>query len=144
MFHSGRGKPPAGVPQEISHAVPPRGEFRVPRIVADIFGARPSDLNIVEGVRSISGGEGHWNRGIALVDPKLVLVGRNGVCTDAVCTAVMGFDPRAASSQFPFQGDNHLQLLADRGIGTNDPSRIEIAGLSIKEALYPYAAEKKG
>ena len=142
MFHGGRGKPPAGVPQEVGHNIPPKGNFRVPNITADIFGARPSDLNIVEGIRSISGGEGHWNRGIGLVEPKLVLVGRNGVCTDAVCTAVMGFDPQAASGQFPFQGDNHLQLLADGGIGTNDLDRIEVLGLSVKEALYPYAPNR--
>jgi uncharacterized protein (DUF362 family) len=142
MFHGGRGKPPAGVPQEIDHPVPAKGNFRVPNITADIFGARPSDLNIVEGIRSISGGEGHWNGGIGLVEPKLVLVGRNGVCTDAVCTAVMGFNPQAASEQFPFQGDNHLQLLADGGIGTNDLERIEVLGLSVKEALYPYAPNR--
>lgn len=142
MFHGGKGKPPAGVPQEVDHAIPAKGNFRVPNITADIFGARPSDLNIVEGIRSISGGEGHWNRGIALVEPKLVLVGRNGVCTDAVCTAVMGFDPQAASEQFPFQGDNHLQLLADGGIGTNDLDRIEVLGLSVKQALFPYAPDK--
>ncbi len=142
MFHGGRGKPPAGVPQEIDHNITPKGNFRVPNIVADIFGARPSDLNIVEGIRSISGGEGHWNRGIGLVEPKLVLVGRNGVCTDAVCTAVMGFDPQAKSEQFPFQGDNHLQLLADGGIGTNDLKQIEVLGLSVKEALHPYAPNK--
>ena len=139
MFHSGKGKPPAGVPQEIAHDIPAKDNFRVPNITADIFGARPSDLNIVEGIRSISGGEGHWNWGIGLVEPKLVLVGRNGVCTDAVCTAVMGFDPQAASEQFPFQGDNHLQLLADGGIGTNDLKRIEVLGVSVKEALFPYA-----
>ncbi len=143
MFHGGRGKPPAGVPQEIDHNIPAKGNFRVPNIVADIFGARPSDLNIVEGVRSISGGEGHWNRGIGLVEPKLVLVGRNGVCTDSVCTVVMGFDPQAASEQFPFQGDNHLQLLADGGVGTNDLERIEVLGLSVKEALFPYAPDKR-
>ena len=142
MFHGARGKPPAGVPQEIDHNIPAKGNFRVPNITADIFGARPSDLNIVDGVRSISGGEGHWNEGIALVEPKLMLVGRNGVCTDAVATAVMGFDPQAESGQFPFQGDNHLQLLADGGIGTNDLKKIEVLGLSVKEALYPYAPDK--
>jgi uncharacterized protein (DUF362 family) len=142
MFHGGKGKPPAGLPQEIAHNIPAKGNFRVPNIVADIFGARPSDLNIVEGIRSISGGEGHWNRGIGLVEPRLMLVGRNGVCTDAVCTAVMGFDPQAKSEQFPFQGDNHLQLLADGGIGTNDLERIDVRGLSVEEALFPYAPDK--
>jgi uncharacterized protein (DUF362 family) len=142
MFHGGRRKPPAGAPQELDHGQPKQGTVRVPRITADIFGARPSELNIVEGVRSISGGEGTWNKGIALVEPKLLLVGRNGVTTDAVCTAAMGFDPRAGHGQFPFQGDNHLQLLAEAGVGTNDLDRIEVRGLALKEAVYPYQPGK--
>lgn len=139
MFHSGRKQPPKGVPQEIAgHGVPSRANYRVPHIVADIFGARPADLNIVDGVRTLRGGEGYWNRGVSIVEPKVLLVGRNGVCTDAICTAVMGFDPMAPSDQTPFQGDNHLQLLASVGIGTNDPSRIEVLGLPLKEAVYPF------
>jgi uncharacterized protein (DUF362 family) len=138
MFHGGRGKPPAGAPQELSHGLPNQGTVRVPRITADIFGARPADLNIVEGIRSISGGEGHWNGGIALVEPKLLIVGRNGVCTDAVCTAAMGFDPQAEHGRFPFQGDNHLRLLAAAGVGTNDPRRIEVRGLPLAQAVFPY------
>jgi len=146
MFHGGRGKPPAGSPQELAHGLPNRGTVRVPRIAADIFGARPSELNIVDGVRSISGGEGHWNQGIKLVEPKLLIAGRNGVCTDAVCTAVMGFDPRADHGRFPFQGDNHLKLLAEAGVGTNDPQRIDIRGLPLAQAVFPFQpqAERPG
>jgi len=143
MFHGGRGKPPAGSPQELAHGLPNKGTVRVPRITADIFGARPADLNIVEGIRSISGGEGHWNQGIALVEPKLLIAGRNGVCTDAVCTAAMGFDPRAEHGQFPFQGENHLRLLAEAGVGTNDPERIEVRGLPLAEAVFPYQPRAK-
>jgi uncharacterized protein (DUF362 family) len=143
MFHGGRGKPPAGAPQELAHGLPNKGTVRVPRITADIFGARPADLNIVEGIRSISGGEGHWNQGIALVEPKLLIVGRNGVCTDAVCTAAMGFDPQAEHGQFPFQGDNHLRLLAAVGVGTNDPQRIEVRGLPLAQAVFPYASKPR-
>jgi uncharacterized protein (DUF362 family) len=138
MFHGGGKKPPAGAPQELDHGLPRDGAIRVPRITADIYGARPADLCVVDGIRSIRGGEGHWNQGIGLVEPKLLIVGRNGVCTDAVCTAVMGFDPQAGFRQSPFQGDNHLQLLAAAGAGTNDLRRIEVRGLSVREALYPY------
>jgi len=141
MFHGGRGAPPAGVPGEVAHGLPPKGTIRVPRITADIFGARPADLNVVEGVRSISGGEGHWNRGVALVEPKVVLAGRNGVCTDAVATAVMGFDPQAPHGQRPFPGDNHLRLLASVGLGAIDLQRIEMLGLPLKEAVHPYQRE---
>ena len=136
MFHSGRKKVPDGVPAEIENDTPRDARYRVPRIVADIFGARPAELNVVDGIRTMRGGEGHWNRGVSLVEPKVILLGRNGVCTDAVATAVMGFDPQAPPNHSPFQGDNHLQLLASVGIGTNDLSRIEVLGVPLKEAVH--------
>jgi uncharacterized protein (DUF362 family) len=139
MFHGGGRKPPTGAPGELDHSLAARGEVRVPHITADIFGARPSELNIVEGVRTISGGEGHWNRGIALKEPKVLLVGRNGVCTDAVATAVMGFDPMAPHGTKPFQGHNHLALLASAGVGSHDLSRIDIRGLAVREAVCPFS-----
>jgi uncharacterized protein (DUF362 family) len=138
MFHGGRKKPPAGVPGELDHAFPKRGIVRVPRITADIYGARPADLCIVDGIRTIRGGEGHWNRGIGLIEPKVLLAGRNGVCTDAVCTAVMGFDPQAPHGKPPFPGDNHLALLASVGIGTNDLRRIEVVGVPVADVRCPF------
>jgi len=139
MFHSGRKRPPAGVPDELKHGFSNSATVRVPRIVADIYGARPVDLTIVDGVRTLAGGEGSWNRGIRMVEPKVLLAGRNGVCTDAVCTAVMGFDPQALDSKPPFPGHNYLNLLASVGMGTNDLSRIEVLGLPLKEAVYPFS-----
>jgi len=138
MFHSGRKSVAEGHPAELDHGLPKRGEVRVPHIVADLFGARPAELNIVEGVRTIRGGEGWWNRGVALIEPKILLVGRNGVCTDAVSTAAMGFDPQAPHGQVPFPAHNHLRLLASVGVGTNDPKRIEILGLPLKDAVCPF------
>lgn len=141
MFHGGGKKPPPNAPQELDHGLPRKGTIRVPRIVADIYGARPADLCVVDGVRTITRGEGPWIRAITLVEPKLMIVGRNGVCTDAVCTQLMGFDPTAEHGVWPFQGDNHLRLLADAGIGTNDPTRIEVRGVSVKEAVFPFPAK---
>jgi hypothetical protein len=144
MFHSGRKPVPDGVPAEIENDCPAGSEYRVPRVVADIYGARPADLALVDGIRTIRGGEGHWNKDISLVEPKLLLAGRNGVTADAVSTALMGFDPQAPSGRFPFQGDNHLSLLAAHGIGTNDLSRIEVRGLELKEATRPFWPERTG
>ena len=64
------------------------------------------------------------------------MAGRNAVLhrVGAVATAVMGYDPMAAPGTGPFPGDNHLALAASLGLGTNDPKRIEVVGLSIKEA----------
>lgn len=138
MFHSGRKSPPAGVLGELAHGLSDSALVRVPRIAADIYGARAVDLTIVDGVRTLAGGEGSWNRGIRMVEPKVLLAGRNGVCTDAIGTAVMGFDPQAPDAKPPFPGHNYLNLLASVGMGTNDPSRIEVLGLPLKEAICPF------
>ncbi|NQT17772.1 MAG: DUF362 domain-containing protein [Planctomycetes bacterium] len=138
MFHGGRMSAPDGVPAEVDNDCPHEAKYRVPRVVADIYGARPADLALVDGIRTMRGGEGHWNRGVSLLEPKLILAGRNGVSTDAVSTAAMGFDPQAPSGQHPFPGDNHLQMLAGNGMGTNDLSQIEVAGLPLSEAVHPF------
>jgi len=108
-------------------------------IVADLVRARPVDLAIVDGVESIRGGEGTWNPGVQLIKPGLMLAGRNPVCLDAVSMAVMGYDPHADRGTKPFlRGDNTLKLCEAEGVGSTDLSRIEVAGLSIKEALHDY------
>jgi hypothetical protein len=84
------------------------------------------------------GGEGFWNSGIRPVQPKLLFAGRNPVCTDAVCAVAMGYDPMADHGHFPFPGENHIKWAAEAGVGTHDPARIEVAGLSLKEARFPF------
>jgi uncharacterized protein (DUF362 family) len=141
VVHEGGAVLPDGVPAEKKWERP-RGmqtwQYRVPRVVTDIVGARPIDLAVIEGVESIAGGEGPWNWGIRAVEPKLLLAGRNPVCTDAVAAAVMGYDPTAKHGESHFPGENHLRLLAEAGVGTNDPSRIDVRGLDIKAARFPF------
>ncbi|MBI4889642.1 MAG: DUF362 domain-containing protein [Acidobacteria bacterium] len=133
--HNGTKKPPKGVPQELKPESPRESGYRVPRIVVDLCAIRPVDLSIVDGIDTIRGGEGEWNQGVEKISPHLMLVGRNQVCVDTVCTAVMGYDPRATRGQGPFvRGDNTLLLAEAAGLGSADLSKIEIAGLSIKEA----------
>jgi hypothetical protein len=50
----------------------------------------------------------------------------------------MGYDPTAGHREFPFMGDNHLALLAQKGVGTHVVSDIEVCGLSVKEAVHPF------
>ena len=139
VCHSGTIAPPAGVAHEIDPKSPRDPGYRVPRIVADLVGLRPVDLSIVDGVESIRGGEGSWNAGVQIIKPGLLLAGKNAVCLDAVCMAVMGYDPRADRGTKPFvRGDNTLKLCEAKGIGTTDLNRIEVAGVSIKDALYDY------
>jgi len=138
ILHHAKRKVPAGVPPEVQADPPTDPLVRVPRITADKLGARPVDLAIVAGITTIRGGEGFWNKNTAPIEPKLLFAGRNAVCTDAVCTAVMGYSPMAGHGEHPFQGENHLRLLHEAGVGEIDPGRIEVAGLSVKEALCPF------
>ena len=137
-LHDNKRPLPAGVPEQLGPNIPKTVEARVPRIVADLLGARPVDLAIIDGVDTQKNGEGFWNENIKPVQPKLIFAGRNAVCTDAVCAAVMGYQPTAEHFQFPFMGENHLKWAAEAGIGTNDSSKIEVAGLSIKEARFVF------
>ena len=69
----------------------------------------------------------------------LLLAGKNPICVDAVSTAVMGYDPQADRNTKPFvRGDNMLKLAEAVGLGTADLGRIELVGLSLKEAVFDY------
>jgi uncharacterized protein (DUF362 family) len=139
ILHNGDRKVPAGVPAAWDHGAAVKDwRRRVPRVAADLTGARPIDLAIVDGVQTNRGGEGPWLKSVEPIAPGLLLVGRNPVCTDAVCTAVMGYSPTVDHFAFPFPGENHLKLLASVGVGANDPKRIEVRGLSIQDALFPF------
>ena len=136
-FHNG-GRVPDGVPKEIDHGHPAHWSVRVPRITADTIGARPVDLAVIDGIESNRGGEGPWIEGTEPIVPKLLLAGRNAVCTDAVSAVAMGYDPTADHEQFPFMGENHLKLLAAVGVGTHEVERIEVVGLPLEQAAHPF------
>lgn len=145
VCHNGKIPPPKGVPQELDPTSPRDPGYRVPRIVVDLVGVRPVDLSIVDGIETIRGGEGAWNPGVQMLKPGLLLVGRNPVCVDAVCTAVMGYDPLAQRGEKPFlRGDNTNRLAQEVGIGTADLNKIEIAGLKLQEAKFDFGPGPTG
>ena len=101
--------------------------------------ARPIDLAIVEGIYSMTGGEGPWIPGARIARPELLAVGTNPVCTDSVCTALMGFDPAGARGTAPFETcDNTMRLAEELGVGTTDLSRIEVIGGPIDRIRFPF------
>lgn len=119
--------------------------YRVPRIVADICAARPIHLAIIDGITSMSGGEGPWcDRAAAIqfTSPGVLIAGFNPVSTDAVGTAVMGYpNPRAGRGQKPFGFcDNHLWLAEQAGVGSADLANIDIRGVPLEQARHPYQA----
>jgi uncharacterized protein (DUF362 family) len=117
--------------------------WRVPRIVVDVCAARPIHLAIIDGITSMSGGEGPWCGGVAKLKyttPGILIAGLNPVSTDAVGTAVMGYDnPRAPRGVKPFENcDNHLVLAEQAGLGSADLRQIDLRGMSLEKARYSY------
>ena len=143
IFHEGRIGRPTGCPRSSPRTRPRRPYVPGPAPHVDAVGIRPIDLVILDGIETVSGGEGPWIEELAVQEPGLLLAGRNPVCTDAVATAVMGYDPMAAPGTGPFPGDNHLAMAAALGLGTNDPKQIEVVGLSLKEARHPFGWEPR-
>ena len=90
----------------------------------------------------MSGGEGPWchKTPLKVTTPGVLIAGLNPVATDAVGTAVMGYaNPRAARGVKPFEDcDNHLLLAEQAGLGAADLAQIDLRGLSIEQARYPY------
>ena len=116
--------------------------WRVPRVTVDVCAARPIHLAIIDGITSMSGGEGPWcgEERLKVTTPGVLIAGLNPVSTDAVSTAVMGYaNPRAPRGVKPFQNcDNHLLLAEQAGLGTADLAQIDLRGLPIEKARYPY------
>lgn len=137
--HEGRRQPSRSAPQELHFGANHDPGYRVPHIVADLAAARPIDLAIVDGIQTVTGGEGPWIPGLRIVQPGVLIAGLNPVCTDAVSMAVMGYSPRAQRGTAPFQTcDNTLLLAEGHGLGTTDLSRIDVRGVSIEKALYRF------
>lgn len=107
---------------------------RVPRIIVELNKARPIDFALVDGVKTTEGGEGPWIQGFGPIAPGVLFAGKDPVATDAIATAAQGFDPTAPGMTGPFvRGENHLNLAAAAGLGTNRLDEIETFGPNIED-----------
>ena len=138
----------------------------MPRLLADLCGARPIDLAVLDGIETLIGGEGNGMPGTKHGKPGLLVVGRNCVCTDAVAMATMGYNPRAGRHEAPFRlyknpkdhppeqlippgemhqyADNTALVGEAAGLGSADLTKIDVRGVTIKDAVYDYEAHWKG
>jgi uncharacterized protein (DUF362 family) len=136
-MHLGSRVPPKSAPQPRETSSHDPG-YRVPRITADLVAARPIHLAIIDGIRTMSGGE-LPRKGAAPVHPGVLIAGLNCVNTDAVAMAIMGFDPMADRSAPPFEHcDNTLRLAEQLAVGTRELERITILGASIPQAFFRF------
>lgn len=132
MLHIGERQPSKTALAEINPKSSRDPGYRVPRVVTDLVAARPIHSSVIDGVDTVAGGEGPWVKNMRSVHAGLLIAGTNCVTTDAVCTALMGFDPMAERGTAPFEKcDSMLKLAEQVGIGTRDLSRIEVLGLPI-------------
>jgi len=145
MVHTGNGQPAKGSPAEKDPTSPREPGFRVPRVVVDLVAARPIDLSVVEGVKTMTGGEGPWTRqAVSVITPAVLVAGANPVTTDAVCMALMNYDPMADRGTAPFEScDSTLRLAEEAGLGTRDLRRIEVVGTPIRQAAFDWAAIRR-
>ncbi|MEM2608127.1 MAG: DUF362 domain-containing protein, partial [Thermoproteota archaeon] len=92
-------------------------------VITDLCKARRIDLTIIDGR---IGMEGYGPQHGTPVKMDLIIAGRDPVATDAIASLVMGFDPNKIPS---------IKIGNQRGLGTNDLSKIEVKGLGVKEVF---------
>jgi uncharacterized protein (DUF362 family) len=139
IFHTGHRQPSRSAPGEIAPGKSKDDHYRVPRIVTDLVAARPIHLAVIDGIATMTAGEGPWIPGGRAVRPGILVAGTNPVTTDAVSAAAMGFDPMADRGTAPFeQCDSTLRLAEEVGIGTRDLKRIEVRGAAIRDVRFDF------
>ncbi|MFN7918821.1 MAG: DUF362 domain-containing protein [Bryobacteraceae bacterium] len=138
--HFGKRAPASIAAPEIDPQSSREPSYRMPRVTVDLVSARPIHISIIDGIETVTGGEGPWIRGLAYVKPGVMIIGTNPVTTDTVATAVMGYDPRAQGSGAFKRCDNTLLLAEERGLGAANLNKIEVTGTPIAEAMYRFPA----
>ena len=146
ICHAGKRQPASVALPELDPSSPRVAFHRMPRISVEVVAARPIDIAFIDGIETMIGGEGPWINpvkgtfaGLGHARPGLLVLGTNPVTTDAVGTALMGYDPRAAKGTPPFHKCDNMLLLAEQaGIGTADLAKIETIGGKISELRYKF------
>jgi uncharacterized protein (DUF362 family) len=107
---------------------------RLPRVVMDLNRARPVNLSLIDGIKTVDGSEGPWNGNLHAKSPGILIGGKNPVAADSIAVAAMGFDPEAEYPNPPFlRAENHLNLASQLGLGSNRLEDIEIVGAGLDE-----------
>ncbi len=96
-------------------------------------------LALIDGIKTVEGGAGAWDKGFNPVQPGLLVASKNAVAADTVATTLMGFDADAPSGSHPFSyADNHLLLAREAGLGTNQLNEIGVVGAEISAVTFPF------
>ena len=93
--------------------------------LVDVFSLVKPRFNVVDGIVALEGDGPNLPPGKAK-PLGLVIAGKDGLAVDAVCAAVMGFDPKKVK---------HLRLAHEQGLGNWDVSNIEIRGEPLENVV---------
>jgi uncharacterized protein (DUF362 family) len=105
---------------------------RVPGTIVDLNRARPVNLAVIDGIWTTEAGEGPWIPAMTQIKPGVLFAGKDPVAADAVATAAMGFNPEDDYPTEPFvHAQNHLNMAAKMGLGTNKLADIKVIGPAI-------------
>src|SRR5258708_19742887 len=97
LVHDGNRQPSKSAPQENDPSTPRKDTYRVPRTVVDLISARPIHLAIVEGIKTMTGGEGPWVRqDLQPPPPPLILPALHPVNPDPASFSATAFTPTPA------------------------------------------------
>lgn len=146
VCHAGKRQPAKIAAPELHPDSPRDAFYRMPRITVDVVASRPIDIAFIDGIETMTGGEGPWihpTKGtfatLGHARPGLLVLGTNPVTTDTVGTALMGYDPRAAKGIPPFHKCDNMLLLAEKaGLGTADLNQIEVIGGKIADLRFRF------
>jgi uncharacterized protein (DUF362 family) len=139
ICHLGKRGPAKSAPQEIDAKSDRTPGHRMPRITAELNAAVPIGISFIDGIETVTGGEGPWIKGLRMVKPGLLVLGTNAVSTDTVGTALMGYDPRSPRGSGPFKNCDNMLLLAEKlGVGSANLSQIEVRGAKLADSVYRF------
>jgi uncharacterized protein (DUF362 family) len=108
---------------------------QLPRSICDLNLARPVHLAVIDGVMNAHGSEGTWNPTYVATADNILIAGKDPVATDSIAAHFLGNNPELSQFKLPAMAgqdrgycDNHLYMLHQLGIGTNQLNEIEVVG----------------
>ena len=102
-------------------------EVAVSKVIADVCLVKTPDLNIIDGYTVVDY-ESVGARNYRIRDANLIIAGYDMVAVDAVGTRIMAIDPAKIL---------HIKYAEEIGLGTIDPSEIQVLGTNIGDARIP-------
>ena len=134
------GLPPPAIYGQPRHYLHDR-LIRLPRVLVDLASIFQPSLCVVDAIMTANHSEWHGEA----IETGVILAGENSVATDAAGMLVMGFDPQGDYPSHPhWYRHNTIKLAAENGLGTNDPSDIELLGVEPAAVRQPFEVKPYG